>query len=68
MLTDIGHSADRLFAEFLFIVDIASGGVEFVIAEQELNVFERRMGVVVDACAGPAGIMGAKFAWPTRAA
>ena len=35
--------------------------------QRELNLFERRLGVVVDAGAGQPGIVGAKFEWPTWA-
>jgi hypothetical protein len=57
-LADVGHFAKRFATKLLLIVDIADGGVELVVAEQELNLFERSFGVVVDAGTGPAGVMG----------
>ena len=59
-LADVGHFAERLPAKLLLVVDVAGGSVELVVPEQKLNLFERRLCVVVDAGAGPARVMGSK--------
>ena len=49
-LADVGDLAERLGAELLLVVDVAGGGVELVVAEKELNLYEQCMGVVAYCC------------------
>lgn len=37
-------------AKLLLVVDVAGGGVELVVAEKELNLYEQCMGVVAYCC------------------
>ena len=43
--SSLGDLADRLPAKLVLVVNVAGGGVELVVPQQKLNLFERRLGV-----------------------
>ena|ERR1039458_1041353 len=47
-LADVGGFADRLAAELLLVVDVAGGGIELVLTQEELDLFKRGLGVIVE--------------------